>query len=263
MIDDCRRTYRQVHFPLREKLFETRQPIDTASTASSPTSSLSSASTCPRCGFGSPTSSAATSPTASTHGDDATSLADAQHQIQELRLQVRNLNEKAALAVEKWTGYEDELAMLRRQLKSTSQRSVSAAPSRRGIWNKTPDVPRPMSRVDKTTDDLLVVLSREQQLRVTGDQTMDDLLVALTREQQLRVAAEEREHDASREVEELSATLFEEANEMVATERRARAKLEERVDVLEKRDLDKRRRLERLELAVGRIERVKRLLEET
>lgn len=69
-------------------------------------------------------------------------------------------------------------------------------------------------------------------------------------------------NDTSREVEELSVSLFEEANEMVATERRERAKLEERVGELEKRDRQKRMRLERLEGAVGRIERVRNILDE-
>ena len=47
---------------------------------------------------------------------------------------------------------------------------------------------------------------------------------------------------------------------MVATERRARAKLEERVVVLENRDVEKRRRLERLEKAMERIERVRNMV---
>ena len=47
---------------------------------------------------------------------------------------------------------------------------------------------------------------------------------------------------------------------MVANERKARAKLEERVDTLEKRDAEKRKRLERLENALNRIERVRGLL---
>ena len=47
---------------------------------------------------------------------------------------------------------------------------------------------------------------------------------------------------------------------MVATERKARAKLEERVAILERRDVEKRKRLERLENAMGRIERVRGLL---
>lgn len=90
----------------------------------------------------------------------------------------------------------------------------------------------------------------------------DDLLDALGREQGLRRAAEGRLSDTSREVEELSVTLFEQANEMVATERRARARLEERVGELEKREGEKKKRLERLESAVGRIERVRNLLGE-
>lgn len=47
---------------------------------------------------------------------------------------------------------------------------------------------------------------------------------------------------------------------MVATERKARAKLEERVAVLERRDKEKRGRLETLEGRLGRIERVRALL---
>lgn len=95
-----------------------------------------------------------------------------------------------------------------------------------------------------------------------GAPSTEDLLTALSREQSLRRAAEGRLSDTSREVEELSVSLFEQANEMVATERRARAALEERVEVLERRDVEKRARLERLESAMGRIERVRKLLGE-
>lgn len=90
----------------------------------------------------------------------------------------------------------------------------------------------------------------------------DELIRALSREQALRREAEGKLTDTSREVEELSVSLFEQANEMVATERRARAKLEERVGMLERREDEKRRRLERLESAMGRIERVRALLGE-
>jgi hypothetical protein len=90
--------------------------------------------------------------------------------------------------------------------------------------------------------------------------TETELVAALTREQALRQAAEGKLDEASGELEELSAQLFMQANEMVATERKARAKLEERVEVLERRDNEKRKRLERLEGAVQRIERVRGLL---
>lgn len=82
----------------------------------------------------------------------------------------------------------------------------------------------------------------------------------LTREQSLRQAAESRVSKTNEELEELSAQLFTEANEMVATERKARAKLEERVAVLERRDQEKRTRLEVLESRLGRIERVREML---
>ncbi|KAI1332016.1 hypothetical protein F5Y16DRAFT_211513 [Xylariaceae sp. FL0255] len=87
-----------------------------------------------------------------------------------------------------------------------------------------------------------------------------DLQDQLHREQKLRLAAEEQLKATSREVEDLSAELFEQANAMVADERRARAALEQRVAVLEARDQEKKERIGRLEGAVRRIEIVRGLL---
>jgi hypothetical protein len=87
-----------------------------------------------------------------------------------------------------------------------------------------------------------------------------DLQAALAKEQEARRMAEGKVSQMNREVEDLSVQLFQQANEMVASERKARAKLEERVETLEKRDVDKRKRLERLENALARIERVRGLL---
>lgn len=95
----------------------------------------------------------------------------------------------------------------------------------------------------------------------TPPPSTDDLLDAFTREQRMRVEAERQLDASSREVEELSVTLFTQANEMVASERREKARLEERVGELEKREGEKKRRLERLESAMGRIERARVLLE--
>jgi chromosome segregation ATPase len=94
----------------------------------------------------------------------------------------------------------------------------------------------------------------EQQL------STQELQRKLSQERELREKAEGQLTQASGELEELSASLFQQANEMVATERRERAKLEERVAILEKRDGEKRLRLERLEKAVQRIERVRGML---
>jgi hypothetical protein len=87
-----------------------------------------------------------------------------------------------------------------------------------------------------------------------------DLLHELERERALRAKAEDRARTVDSEIEELSVQLFSQANEMVAEERRARAKLEERIELLEKKDKDKMARLDRLEKAVSRIDRVKALL---
>lgn len=86
------------------------------------------------------------------------------------------------------------------------------------------------------------------------------LQAALAKEQQARQKAEGQLNQMSQEVEDLSVQLFQQANEMVASERKARAKLEERVELLEKRDVEKRKRLERLEGALKRIDRVRGLL---
>lgn len=90
--------------------------------------------------------------------------------------------------------------------------------------------------------------------------TLSALQSSLEEERTLRLRAESSLSQTQTELEDLTAQLFGQANEMVATERKARAKLEERVKVLEQRDTDKRRRLDRLEKAVSRIERVKQMV---
>lgn len=92
--------------------------------------------------------------------------------------------------------------------------------------------------------------------------TLIGLQTSLETERNLRQQAETNLAQSQTELEELTAQLFGQANEMVATERKARAKLEERVKLLETRDGEKRRRLDRLEKAVERIERVRQLVVE-
>ena len=87
-----------------------------------------------------------------------------------------------------------------------------------------------------------------------------ELLEQLERERALRAKAEEKARKVDSEIEELSVQLFSQANEMVAQERKARARLEARVELLEKKDKDKMARLERLEKAVSRLDRVKAML---
>lgn len=210
-------------------------------------------------------------------------LAVAQSRIAELEKEVRVLNDKAATAMNRWAEYEAELTRLR---SSTSAASSPVSPPR----HQPPPLAAPSptrsnsSYLQQGTERISALLyarksppssvstlrsrpgddARSPTTPTTGSahMTEDHLLEALTREQGLRQEAEGRLTATSREMEELSAALFEQANEMVADERRARAKLEERVGELEKRDAEKKQRLDRLESAMSRIERVKNLLRE-
>ncbi|KAF4585740.1 hypothetical protein GQ602_005045 [Ophiocordyceps camponoti-floridani] len=223
-------------------------------TAMTPSSSATTAC-CPACGKDLP-------PIDQTQAE----LLVARARIDELESIVRQLNHKASVAVDRWAAYEAELSRLRA---SRSQLDPStASPTRSSFLQSAPSrlssllYPRkstPSLRVDTPSSSTLPPPPASATTTVSASAT-EDLLEALTREQMLRREAEGRLSATSKEVEELSASLFEQANGMVADERRARARLEERVDVLEKRDLEKRRRLERLEVAMRRIEKARDLL---
>lgn len=162
--------------------------------------------------------------------------------------------------VDKLADYEDELRQLK-SAQSTDSTIATKAPSR-----PTSSAGLATSAIQSRLSHLMPSNRRaisQNDLKDTASNqgpSSADLLTALTREQTLRQAAETRVSQTNDELEELSAQLFTEANEMVATERKARAKLEERVAVLERRDKEKRSRLEALESRLGRIERVRALL---
>ncbi|KAH8652409.1 hypothetical protein BX600DRAFT_516446 [Xylariales sp. PMI_506] len=237
---------------------------------------------CPNCG------TAFIPPGSAEEKDPHVALLSAQKTIAELEAQVRLLNQKAAAAVDRWADYEDELSRLRASsatptltarttttntdpsprssfLGATSGRISQLLGTRKSVPNlnsvntkhatSTPPIPT-ITTGDASSPEATTSPSTNR----GHSMEEQELREALNREQELRRAAEGRLNETSREVEELSVSLFEQANEMVATERRARAKLEERVGVLERRDEEKRGRLQRLEGAIGRIERIGRLL---
>ncbi|KAF8473999.1 hypothetical protein BDZ91DRAFT_650748 [Kalaharituber pfeilii] len=188
-----------------------------------------------------------------------------QRRIAELEAQVKILSDKATAAADKLADYEDELHSLRRK-QSISPSNLLATPpatavatsptrglssflsitTRRGAGPPSPpiDPSDPNSRPSSSS----------------GGPSTAELEKALEAERNLRKQAESRLQQVTNELEDLSATLFQQANEMVAEERRARSKLEERVAMLEKREKEKVARLGQLEQAVGRINRVKGLL---
>lgn len=238
--------------------------------AASKTTSLfvdPSPSCCPNCGVVIPPHDAE---------PPSTQLLEAQARIAELETHVFHLNQKATAAVDRWADYEAELTRLRAMLpSSTPEHSHSPTRSsffqagatrisalmysRRPQTASPPAVSRAAPPVTPPPTETRVTMTPTTMTRNSG-RTAEDLLEALNKEQMLRKAAEGRLNETNRELEDLSATLFEQANEMVATERRARAALEQKVSELEQRDVEKRVRLDKLELAMHRIEKVKTLL---
>lgn len=210
---------------------------------------------CPGCGLASPPPPA------------EADLALARQKIAQLESTIHDLNAQASDAARRRAQSDEELHALRAQQHqrrpSTPQRppsQPSPAATASTTTTQSPTLPSRLSALlypRKSTPSLRADARRQNSLPPPPE----DLMEALAREQTLRREAEGRLSATSREVEELSASLFEQANEMVAAERRARARLEERVGELERRDDDKRRRLDRLEAAMARIERVRSILD--
>ncbi|KAF1828380.1 hypothetical protein BDW02DRAFT_243152 [Decorospora gaudefroyi] len=181
---------------------------------------------------------------------------DARRRIVELEAQMERLKEKATAAVDRCADYEDQL----RTLKAHSDTATADEPARPTTSSST----RAASRFSFLTNRFPSPASTGAMPPPPAAAPPIDytLLNELERERALRAKAEARVQTVDSEIEELSVQLFSQANEMVAEERRARAKLEERVETLERRDREKMGRLDRLEKAVSRVERVKALLGE-
>ena len=193
----------------------------------------------------------------------AINLHQAKPNLQRASTQDPHANKNNTRIVDKLADYEDEL----RQLKS-SQDTSTASDSATATTGRTSDEdarPQSANATVKTSRFSSLLGGRKTSPApplptLPSSRRESDLQAALAREQDLRQQAEGKLSQMSGEIEDLSVQLFQQANEMVATERKARAKLEERVEVLERRDDEKRKRLERLETAIKRIERVRGLL---
>ncbi|KAI1178442.1 hypothetical protein F4777DRAFT_96376 [Nemania sp. FL0916] len=266
----------------------TTMPMTHPSTTTPPEPAAVVEHCCPSCGHSLPAAS-------DLH---TTALLQAQRQIEDLQAQVRLLNQKAAAAVDRWADYEDELSRLRAASTSTdatvpsSNTNTTSTPTRHGPMNR-PHTPDPSIGTNSPRSSFLgagaasrisqllsprktAAIATAQQrgsltsmsssaLPLDGDHgkstaEVRELLAALTRERGLRTAAEEKLATSDRELQDLTASLFEQANNMVATERRARAGLEDKVRELEERDAEKKARVERLEGAVQRIESARAVL---
>ncbi|KAF2997149.1 hypothetical protein E8E13_005236 [Curvularia kusanoi] len=192
----------------------------------------------------------------------------AQKIIRELQAQMELLEQKAAAAAKKCADYEDQIRTM--SLVSNASPNPVRSNSTEPIGAISPDG-RPSTAHGRTQSRFSFLTGRlTSPVNSTNAPPLPapaskssadpDLLYELERERALRAKAEDRVRTVDSEIEELSVTLFSQANEMVAEERRARAKLEERIELLEKKDKDKMGRLDRLEKAVSRLDRVKALL---
>ncbi|KAJ5755114.1 hypothetical protein N7533_004657 [Penicillium manginii] len=235
-------------------------------------------------------------PTCGTNG--ALDASEAQRRILELEGQIQEMTAHSAIAAGKLADYEEELRKLRSRPIYDTPRSSSSVPPSSSHGDKSlspsqlpaspdnksqppqPSQPVQQSRLTTLTNLLpyrrgsstptsasapvpstpIAPITPFPQQASPASSDNAELQDALEREQGLRKAAETQLTQANTELEELTVQLFSQANEMVAQERKARAKLEERVAVLERRDIEKRSRLERLEKAMARVERVRALV---
>ncbi|KAI9686177.1 MAG: exosome 3'-_5 exonuclease subunit ski4 (Csl4) [Bathelium mastoideum] len=160
--------------------------------------------------------------------------------------------------------------------------STSTTASSTTTTTTTNNPPAPTTATPPTEPSITTAASNNPTTIPGPDPDPDpDLRTLLTRESALRATAERQLSQAQHELEDLTAQLFGQANEMVATERRARAgleerlvgaeaaaerekgerlRLQERVQRLEEREGERRGRLERLERAVEQIGRARGVL---
>lgn len=184
---------------------------------------------------------------------------------------------------QRFADYENEIRDLQTLLREQQDRHHA---------QPTPEPDTPTSLPDKPAFSRLGSFMRKPSLAITTSTSQghsareQELEAALVKEQTARIEAEKKMKQVNLEVEDLSATLFQQANDMVATERKENAALKERIQVLEsprldpvgaggsseveklrqkikvleQRDMERQKRLEKLEAAQKRIDRVRTLL---
>lgn len=173
--------------------------------------------------------------------------------------------ERTLRVVDKLADYEDEIRLLRQQKKHSVSSTVDPEPTSSPPLSRPPSGPSSHMSVPPPALNRISAFLTAATKRAGAPPPSpppDDGNGPLEQERRLRMKAESRLQEVTGELEDLSASLFQQANEMVASERRERAKLEERVVVLEGREGRVKDRLGLLERAVERIGRVREVLSE-
>ncbi|UJO13494.1 uncharacterized protein CLAFUR5_03529 [Fulvia fulva] len=205
--------------------------------------------------------------------------------LKELEDENSDLAEKATAASQRFVDYENNILQLRTQLREQQERHTAALAAHHA------HDPEPSTPVHTASPGLsrLGSFMRKPSLAATisGPSPREqELEASLAKEQYARIEAENKTKQVHAEIEELSASLFQQANDMVANERKTNAglqarirdlesagadgpviaarkeneKLRQKLQVMEQRDVERRKRLDRLEAAQKRIDRVRTML---
>lgn len=184
---------------------------------------------------------------------------------------------------QRFADYENEIRVLQAQVRQEKRRNASqdsTADSVKSAAEKPIEKsdPKPAAAGISRFGSFMHARKTTAQTPITSpptDSTRErELESQLITEQTQRLAAESKVKEMNAELEELTGQLFGEANRMVADEKREAARLRERIEFLEQRDAkfgmkvrgleereeERRRRLDVLERAQGRLERVEGLL---
>lgn len=221
---------------------------------------------------------------------------------------------------QKYADYENEIRVLQAQLRQQERRHAAAIAAQPPDATPPPPPDKDRPGISRTFGSFIsrkpiASPTLSSPSTPTAAAREQELKAALAKEQQARIEAENKAKQVHQEIEELSATLFQQANEMVANERRENAELKQRIQtleaqsggrratsddavqmenaalrermrllekkssvsvddsvrvenerlkqklqVLEQREVERRRRLERLEAAQKRIDRVRAML---
>lgn len=183
---------------------------------------------------------------------------------------------------QRFADYENEIRVLHAQVRQEKRRNASTdstADSVKSAAEKSIEKsePRPAAGISRFGS-FMHARKTTAQTPIPSPPTDSprerELEAQLVNEQTQRLAAENKVKEMDAELEDLTGQLFGEANKMVADEKREAARLRERIEFLEQRDAkfgmkvkhleqreeDRMRRLELLERAQGRLDRVGGLL---
>lgn len=208
------------------------------------------------------------------------------------------------LAAQKFADYENEIRTLEAKLRQEQRKNTAAGNG--GTDGAAPapppatDKPQPQPQLSRFGSLMRKPSPSQTNGAVQAPPAREkELEEKVVKEQTARIAAEKKVKEVNAEIEDLSTTLFQQANEMVAAERKENAalaekiraleqrqdnnetavqaqamearqavkleaenvKLKARIEALERREEERKRRLERLEKASERIERVKAVLQ--